>query len=149
MRIVLDTNILARAASPSRSPAREVLIRCIEDPHTLLLSAFIVWELSRVLRYDRVRSIHGLDEAGIERYIAHLESASVTVTLPTIAPKLVVSSDPEDDPILTTAVVGEADILCTLDRHFYHDTVLQYCRRYGVEVIDDVALLARLRESDG
>lgn len=38
MRIVLDSNVLARAARPVLGPAREVLFRSVEEPHVLLLS---------------------------------------------------------------------------------------------------------------
>lgn len=145
MRIVLDTNVLARAAQPTSGPARDVLIRCTEDPHVLLLSAFILAELHRVLRYERVRQVHGLDDFGVDQYIAHVEAAGVTVALPAASTIPIVGADPEDDPIIQTAVAGQADILCTRDRHLYHADVTAYCRSHGITVIDDVELLARMR----
>jgi hypothetical protein len=40
----------------------------------------------------------------------------------------VVPSDRDDDPVVDTAVVGKADVLCTLNRDFYNPLVLSYCR---------------------
>jgi hypothetical protein len=39
-----------------------------------------------------------------------------------------------------TAVVGQAEILCTLNRDFYHASVLEYCTEHGVLVGSDVYL---------
>ena len=148
MRIVLDSNVLARAARPVRGPAREALLRCTEEPHVLVLSAFIVSELRRVLRYERVRKMHGLDDAGIERYVADVESAALIVALPVTSQEAIVARDPKDDPIVHTAVAGAAEFLCTRDRHLHDAEVTAYCRARGIEVVDDVALLARLRASE-
>jgi predicted nucleic acid-binding protein len=60
----------------------------------------------------------------------------------------IVVHDPKDDPIVHTAVAGAADALCTRDRHMYHSAVTGYCRARGIEVLDDVALLARLRAGE-
>jgi len=64
MRVVLDTNILARAYTGPSGPAAEVL-RVITAPDLLVVSPFILSELTRALGYDRLRRMHGRDEAGI------------------------------------------------------------------------------------
>jgi putative PIN family toxin of toxin-antitoxin system len=148
MRIVLDSNVLARAARPVLGPAREVFLRSTEEPHVLVLSGFIISELRRVLRYDRVRKMHGLDDAGIERYILAVESVGSMVTIPVAWQGPIVVRDPNDDPIVHTAVAGAADVLCTRDRHLHHSDVTQYCRSRGIEVVADIELLARLRASE-
>jgi putative PIN family toxin of toxin-antitoxin system len=148
MRIVLDSNVLARAARPVLGPAREVLVRCMDEPHVLLLSAFMLSELRRVLGYERVRKMHGLDDVGIERYVLKIESAASIVLLPATSQEAIVVDDPQDDPIVHTAVAGAADVLCTRDRHLHHRAVTEYCRIHGIEVLDDVKLVARLRESE-
>lgn len=148
MRIVLDSNVLARAARPFAGPAREVLVSCTQEPHVLLLSAFIVSELRRVLRYERVRKMHGLDDVSIERFLSDVESAAVMVALPGVSHAVIVARDPKDDPIVHTAVGGAAEFLCTRDRHLHDPEIVEYCRARGVEVLDDIALLARLRASE-
>jgi hypothetical protein len=45
-------------------------------------------------------------------------------------------------------VLGGANVLCTLDRHFRDPQVLQYCAEHGIEVMSDIELLQRLREID-
>jgi predicted nucleic acid-binding protein len=57
----------------------------------------------------------------------------------------VVIKDPNDDPVVYTAIQGKADVLCTLDRGFYEPQVLAFCRQRGVSVLDDVELLQRLK----
>lgn len=43
-------------------------------------------------------------------------------------------ADPDDDPVVHAAVIGRADLLCTLNRHFYNPTVLEYRRERGVRL---------------
>jgi predicted nucleic acid-binding protein len=43
----------------------------------------------------------------------------------------VVLKDPNDDPVVYTAVAGGADVICTVDRHFYQPNVLAFCSRHG------------------
>ena len=79
MRIVLDTNILARAASGPPSPAAEVLQLSLASPHILCVSPFLISELSRVLRYERVRRIHGMSDQVIDQFLQDLQTASLMV----------------------------------------------------------------------
>lgn len=64
MRVVVDTNVLVRAASiAGDSPARQLLRLLREPPHLLIISHFLLNELLRALSYERVRRVHGLDDA--------------------------------------------------------------------------------------
>ncbi len=147
MRIVLDTNVLARAAIPTSGLARELLLRCTKSPHVVALSEFILSEVSRVLRYARMRKAHRLTDQDIEAYVADLKSACVTVLLPEEPPPAIVTTDPKDDPILATAIAGQAAVLCSLDRHLHRPEVVAYCRGHGIKVMTDVELMRRLRKS--
>jgi hypothetical protein len=52
MRIVLDTNILARANPHSKGVARVLLLTILESPgHVLVTSPFLLRETERVLNY--------------------------------------------------------------------------------------------------
>ncbi len=53
--------------------------------------------------------------------------------------------DPSDAVILRTAVAGEADFICTLDRDFYATEITTFCASLGIVDLDDVAMLHRLR----
>lgn len=144
MRVVLDTNILARAAHNPTGPAGEALEFLGKPEHVLILSSFILDELDRVLRYPRLRQLHGLDETEIEKYVQSLADAALVVQITTAAGT--VAADPDDDPIVATAEAGKADVLCTLDRHLHRPDVVDYCRHQAVDVLTDVELLQRLRQ---
>jgi putative PIN family toxin of toxin-antitoxin system len=146
MRIVLDTNILVRANARARGPARELLQLIVASPsHVLLMSPFLLQELERVFSYDRVRVSSKLTDEEIGEYLGYLQEKDVSeVVFPGPAP-LVVPSDPDYDPVVHTAVVGQADALCTLNRDFYHPFVRNYCRERGVLIANDVELLSLLR----
>jgi len=144
MRIVLDTNILVRANAKARGPARELLQLIVASPHhALLLSLFLLQELERLFSYERVRVSSKLTDEEIAEY--HLRAKDVSeIVFPGAAPR-VVPSDPDDNPVRHTAVVGQADALCTLNRDFYHPFVRKYCRERGGLVANDVELISLIR----
>jgi putative PIN family toxin of toxin-antitoxin system len=147
VRVVLDTNILVRA-NPKVSPqglARDLLLTIVSGPHVLILSPAILVEVQRVLTYPHVQARWPLTGEAIERYLVFLEAAGVLTELPGISPPIV--SDPDDDPILQTAIVGHADILCTRDEAFRHQVVERVCTRHGIRILDDITLLQELRRS--
>ena len=149
MRIVLDTNILVRANARARGPARELLDRIVRSPkHALLLSPFLLEELERVFSYERVRASSKLTDEEVAQYLSYLQAKDVTeMVFPGPAPR-VVPFDPDDDPVVHAAVIGRADALCTLNRHFYDSKVLVYCRERGVVIAGDVEVLNLLRLVD-
>ena len=67
------------------------------------------------------------------------------VNLPPGVPAAVVPKDPDDDPIIATAVAGQAEIICTRDRHFWHPDVQQYCAAHGIRIMTDIELLQLLQ----
>ncbi len=150
MRIVLDTNILVRANAKAKGPARELLQLIAGSPdHTLLLSPFLLQELERVFSYARVRVLSKLTDDEIAEYLSYVCAKDISeVIFPGPAPR-VVPSDDDDDPIVHTAVVGRADVLCTLNRDFYHPSVLEYCGARGIVIANDVDLLRFLRNRKG
>ena len=66
------------------------------------------------------------------------------MVIPFEGPPLVLK-DPNDDPVVYTALAGQADILCTVDRHFFEPNVLSFCSRYRIQLMSDVQLLHLLR----
>jgi putative PIN family toxin of toxin-antitoxin system len=125
VRAVLDSNILARAVKPSPGPAREVLTRVRVLPHGLIVSPFLLNELERVLNYPRLRALHGLSQEEIHTFLEELHQLAEVVQPPAGTSAEAISRDPDDNPILQTAVLGGANVLCTLDRHFRDPPVLQ------------------------
>jgi putative PIN family toxin of toxin-antitoxin system len=147
MRIVLDTNILVRANAKARGPARELLQLIVGSrDHVLLLSPFLQQELERVFSYERVRALSKLTDGEIVEYLSYLRANDVSeIVFPGPAPR-VVPADPDDDPVVHTAVVGRADALCTLNRDFFNPSVRDYCRDRGVLIANEVELLGLLRQ---
>jgi putative PIN family toxin of toxin-antitoxin system len=117
MRILLDSNVLARATPGKTSAAREVLLLAVQLPHTLITAAPLLTELTRILQYPRVRALHGLDDAGIQLYLQAIQLGSLIVT--PVAPPPVQTRDPDDDLVIAAAIAGRADVIGTLDRHFF------------------------------
>ncbi len=145
MRVVIDANVLARAVYGAGGPAERAVSLITQPPHTLVLSPFIVHELRRVLRYPRLQRVHGFDELKIDELVDNLEASATVILLSNKDVLPIVTQDPDDDPIVATAVVGMADVLCTLDKHFFQPDVLHYCQSHGIRVLTDVELLHLLR----
>ncbi len=145
MRVVLDTNILARAVTGPSGPAARVLSELL-PPHLLIVSPFLLSELTRVLGYERLRRIHGLGDEGIARFVVQVQTQALVVEPKADLFLPNVPHDPQDDLILATALAGQANILCTLDRHFRHPDVLGYCASRGIRVLSDVQLLSELQD---
>lgn len=111
----------------------------LDGPHELINSAFLLDETARVLRYPRLLARHGLSETEMDEHVDYLRRVSELVDVVVREP--VVLSDPDDDPVLYTAVDGRADVLCTLDRDLFQPDVIAFCRANHISVVTDVELL--------
>ncbi len=109
MRVVLDTNILVSAFFWEGNES-EIVRRCEEGELRSVTSPDILDELARVL--DRKFDI---PEERTHEYIGEIILFS-EVVFPTGEIK-VVEEDPADDVILETALIGNADVLITGDKH--------------------------------
>ena len=143
MRIVLDTTILVRATEKSHGLARELLVNIVASKHTLLLSTEMLYELARVLRYPRLREFYGLSEERVYDFVGYLREVAEIVPLSPILTMPI--RDVNDIVVLQTAVIGEADILCTRDEDFFDPVATGFLSKVGIAVMDDIALMHRLR----
>jgi putative PIN family toxin of toxin-antitoxin system len=116
----------------------------VSGPHELVLSSAILQEVKRVLGYPHVQAQWPLRPDTIETYLDFLSAVGVVVGLPDITPAVV--TDPDDDPILQTAIAGIADVLCTRDQDFRHPAVEQICSTHGIRILDDITLLQEIRK---
>lgn len=143
MRIVLDTAIFVRAHDGATGLARDLLLRIIESDHVLLISDEMLYELAKVLRYPRMMTLHGLSEGRIYDYIGFLRlTAEVIHPNPLLVTPI---RDINDTVVMQTAIIGEADMLCTRDQDFFEPPAEPFLRRAGIAVLDDIALMQRLR----
>jgi len=145
MRILLDTNIIVRARPKAGGSARALLLTIAHSPdHTLILSPFLLEEVERVLAYPHLQELWPLTPDEIRAYTQALDELSELVHLSPKSPAVV--RDVKDDPVVETAVLERADVLCTLDRDFYTTSVVDYLQRHSIQLMNDVQLLGHLRK---
>jgi putative PIN family toxin of toxin-antitoxin system len=143
MILTLDTGILVRATSRSNGPARRLLGKIANNASDLLvLSPFILSEVGKVLAYSRMQQVLQITAEEIEEHVAYLRSVSRLVEPEVGMP--VVLNDPNDDPVIYTAIGAGADVLCARDRDFYASNVIAFCQRYELAIMDEIQLLSKL-----
>src|SRR5258708_28836542 len=125
MRITPDTGILVRMNVKATGPARRLLETILTGPHELVLSEFLLNETARVLRYPRLQRLYNLSAEDIGEHIQRLRDRSDLVT--PVVYKPVVLADPNDDPVVYTAVAGGTHALCPLDPGIHAATRLAPC----------------------
>lgn len=76
-KIVLDTNIIARALVSPHGLAAEIFQRVISKDNLLCTSGFMLAELDRVLRYPRFRKIHSLSDSEIEDFVQSVQQVAL------------------------------------------------------------------------
>ncbi len=143
MKVALDTAILVRAHERAHGLGRELLTTLIESKHVLLSSNEMLHELGRVLRYPRLQEFYGLTEDLIYDYITFLRRATEIVTLNPLLTAPI--RDVNDLIVVQTAVIGEAEVICTNDEDFFEQPITQYLGLHGISILSDVALMERLR----
>ena len=145
MRVVLDTNIVVRAARPGHNVGRAILLEALSDRHTLILSNALYFEIYKVLFYESVRPMHGLSDAKIFEFLEALAEGCLTVSIAPLGPGPLIAADPCDDHVLLTAITGNANLLGTNDRHFFSADVAQIASKHGIAILRDAELIAALR----
>jgi putative PIN family toxin of toxin-antitoxin system len=142
VRVTLDSNILVRAVTSPHGPAFR-LLDIVLIGHTLVLSAFILDEVERVLLYPRIQLRYRITAAEGALFASNLARAAHMVVPRIVSP--LVPADPEDDQVLYTAADGNADILCTLNvRRFSGAPVEEFCAQRGIRIMTDIETLREL-----
>ena len=111
MRIVLDSNIFVSALISGEGAPGRLLAAVKREGITLVTSPFQLDELRSVLARERLRPYIRPREA--DDLLYHLQAVGMLITG---LPGVIVSPDPKDNPILATAVAGEADLLVSGDK---------------------------------
>lgn len=143
MRIVLDTSILVRAHEGATGLGRELLLSLVESDHVLLISDEMLYELAKVLRYPRMLALYGLSEGRIFHYVGFLrEAAEIIRPNPLLVTPI---RDVNDTVVIQTAIIGEANVICTRDQDFFEPPAEPFLQRAGIEILDDIELMQRLR----
>lgn len=108
MRVVLDSSVLI-AAAISRAGVCAELLEDVLTHHELVMSEFIAEELGRKLR-DKFK-FPETDVRELSRFLGKVATAVVPAEL---SPN--VCRDPNDIPVLGTAVAAGASVLVTVDK---------------------------------
>ena len=108
MRIVLDSSVLI-AAHITRAGVCAELFEDVLMQHQLVTSGFILNELARKL------TVKFAFEQSVVRQIVRFVTKHAAVVEPSALPQDI-GRDPEDIPILGTAVSGKAALLITVDK---------------------------------
>ena len=146
VRIVLDSNVIARAVISPNEPAAELLALIVCSEHQLCTSDFMLAELARVLAYPRLQKRHGLDDQALVSFVRSIQEVSIVFDVdPPTVPKI--TRDINDDPVIATAVLSSSQYLCSLDKDILEPSVVKYCQSQNTIVLDDVGLLNLLRGS--
>ena len=87
------------------------------DEFELVMSPFILSETRMVLARRRIHRKYPVTDAGVESYLAALQDAAKMVSPRTEDVPNVITSDPPDNWVLATAVVGQADVIVSGNDH--------------------------------
>ncbi len=110
MRVVLDSNVLISAVVYPRGRVAPLWEAAIAQRYEVLISPFIVLEVSRILR-----NVFHWEEKRVKRLQQDMARIGEI-----IVPRLtlcVIAADPTDDRILECAIAGKADLIVSGDRH--------------------------------
>ena len=111
MKIVLDTNIIVSGLISKLSPPAQLLQAWSDAHFTLVTSRLQITELFRVLDYDRIRPLINIEQK--KRLQKNLDTEAMICD---IHSNIDLSSDPDDNVILATAVSGGADLIVSGDK---------------------------------
>ncbi|MDE0029214.1 MAG: putative toxin-antitoxin system toxin component, PIN family [Deltaproteobacteria bacterium] len=111
MRIVLDTNILISALITKGTPPDLLYQAWLRGEIELVTSLAQLSEMAQVLARPRLRRFVDADEAA-----AIVENIGARAVVQRELPVVDLSADPDDNPILATAIDGKADLLVTGDK---------------------------------
>jgi putative PIN family toxin of toxin-antitoxin system len=105
-RVVIDTNVWVSALlNPAGHPA-EVVVALLAGRFRLVTSTPLLDELTEVLQRPRIERKHGLSPDDIFEYVGVLRRRADVVA---VTGELQICRDPDDDVVIETALLGNAD----------------------------------------
>jgi len=113
-RAVLDTNVLISGLITEGGPACQAVDAWLENKYTLVISLYLVQEITAVLSYPRIRARIRLDERELEAIVAALLSQAEVTPGRLHMPGA--TRDPKDDAIVACAIEGNADVIVSGDQ---------------------------------
>ncbi|MFT9494593.1 MULTISPECIES: putative toxin-antitoxin system toxin component, PIN family [Bacillota] len=120
LRVFIDTNVLISAVISETSPCRN-LIRNLIQNHVLILCSYSLTEVSRVLKNKFPGKMTHWDYmlTNMEFELSYTPEDLSMFDAPYIR-------DPEDLPILISAIIAEPDVFVTGDKDFHTKEIKDY-----------------------
>lgn len=112
MRITLDTNVIVSGLLSANGPPGELLDAWIAHAFVLVTSPYQLAEMRRVASYPRLRE--RIPQELLSNVIERMGDLAHVVG--TDLPPIDASPDPADNPIIATALTGDAELLVSGDR---------------------------------
>jgi uncharacterized protein len=138
----IDVNVLVSAAiSPRGIPYRLISV-WQSGRFEVVTSEHIITQVTIKLRSDKLRR-YGLTTAAIRDFTAPLRVDARLISIPP-SEILPVTGDPEDDTVLATARLGQADYLVTGD-----DGLLARSQYQGIQIVTPRTFLELIDSSIG
>ena len=127
MKLVLDTNVLVSALLTKGTPPDQLYQAWKARRFALAISTWQINELRRVLSYEKLRPYLNGFEASIL-----LENIDATAQIVEVTAPRTESPDPDDNWILASAVLSQADLLVTGDKN----DLLQLKQVEGIKIVN-------------
>ncbi len=139
MRVVLDTNTLVSAVISAGGPPRHLLDGARTQVFEMCSSAVLLAELLEVL--SREKFAIRLAQAGLTplQIVGELRRIALMVA-PDKVPR-VIENDPDDDHVIACAVVAQADMIISGDKHL-HSLGEQY---KGIRIVNAAQALELIK----
>ncbi len=145
IRVVIDTNIwVSSLLNPFGFPAR-VRKSFEEGVFNLIISELMLEELAEVLNRPRIKTKYGISEDDIKGLLILIEERSEPVLL---SGDINICRDKDDNVVIETAIMGQADFLVTRDDDIKFDkAVSSFLKKYGISVISIAKFLTHINKS--
>jgi putative PIN family toxin of toxin-antitoxin system len=127
VKLVLDTNVLVSALLTKGTPPDQLYQAWKARRFALAISTWQINELHRVLGYEKLQPYLNGFEASLL-----LENIDSTAQIIEVTAPRTESPDPDDNWILASAVVSQADLLVTGDKN----DLLQLKQIEGVKIVN-------------
>ena len=136
--VVFDTNVLIPLILPA-SRSTTIFFRLVDNGHRVVVSPPIIAEAREKMFTKRTlrRWLEASDER-INRFLDDLEKTCEIAVIPKDVPRYV-EDDPDDDPVIATALQCDAGYIISEDRHLLRLDGFQ-----GIRIMTREAFLSEL-----